>query len=143
MLFVECRDPKEEDILDGFVFPYTYPTNTYYPPGLVCAREYQRNFCPTSGESGSTLMKENSEGRFEATGILSFIKGCRIFRFADNLQNYPVFERHNILDQRSSNPSVYTKISCFLPWIADQYDLGMQLHIAKRSSHSFMSTYTL
>ena len=122
----ECRDPNEDDLFANFVFTYQFPSNTYYPPGLVCAKEYQRSFCPTSGESGSTLMKENSEGRFEANGILSFIKGCSMFRFAENLQSYIVFESHNTLDQGSVNPSVYTKLSCFLPWIADQYNLGKE-----------------
>ena len=27
------------------------------------------------------------------------------------------------LQQQSSNPSVYTKLSCFLPWIAEQYNM--------------------
>ena len=27
------------------------------------------------------------------------------------------------LFQETQNPSVYTKVSCFLPWIAEQYDM--------------------
>ena len=103
-----------------------FPSNTYYPPGLVCAKENTKWFCPTSGESGSPLMKKNDGGRFEAEGILSFIKGCGVFAFYDNI--FDLAPRHhsrrtNSLYQVSNNPSVYTKISCFLPWIAKQYDL--------------------
>ena len=53
-----------------------FPSNTYYPPGLVCAKENTKLFCPTSGESGSPLMRKNSVDRIEAQGILSFIKAC-------------------------------------------------------------------
>ena len=31
--------------------------------------------------------------------------------------------RGSTLFQLSNNPSAYTKLSCFLPWIAQQYDL--------------------
>ena len=34
----------------------TFPTNTYYPPGTVCARNYFTQSCFYSGESGSPLM---------------------------------------------------------------------------------------
>ena len=55
-----------------------FPSNTFYPPGLVCAKENTKWFCPTSGESGSPLMRKNDNNRFEAEGILSFIKVCDI-----------------------------------------------------------------
>ena len=32
------------------------PHKYYYPPGLVCAREVSKRFCPTAGDSGSPLM---------------------------------------------------------------------------------------
>ena len=31
--------------------------------------------------------------------------------------------RSSLLFQETDNPSVYTKLSCFLPWIAEQYDM--------------------
>ena len=88
-----------------------------------CAKENRRLFCPTSGESGSSLMRE-VDGRFQVDGILSFIKGCRIFLFgeASSTGSEQVISASS-LDQRSNNPSVYTKLGCFLPWIAEQYNL--------------------
>ena len=52
----------------------TYPSNSYYPPGTVCAVEKEGKFCPTGGESGSPLMVTDDEGRMVAEGINSFIK---------------------------------------------------------------------
>ena len=74
---------------------------------------------------GSALM-EVKQGRFVADGILSFTKGCRIFLFGEEPPSSAQFESVNSLDQRSNNPNVYTKLSCFLPWIAQQYGLDYQ-----------------
>merc|ERR1719474_298513 len=57
--------------------------------------------------------------RFYAEGLLSFSKGCGIFTFGADNDAETIFE----LNQRSDTPLVYTKISCFLPWIAQQYGL--------------------
>ena len=51
-----------------------HPTNSFYPPGTVCATEVLGEFCPTSGESGSPLMVRDEQGRMAAEGINSFIK---------------------------------------------------------------------
>ena len=116
MVISECRDPLINPILGTNL---TFPTNTYYPPGLICAKEFTRQFCPTSGESGSPLMVKDGEGKYYAHGILSFIKGCDVFAFgAGNSRGNRYF-----LNQLSENPSVYTNLFCFLPWIADQYNL--------------------
>ena len=61
MEFAECRDPTFNEVTG---VQLEYPSNTYYPPGLVCAKENTRWFCPTSGESGSPLMKKNNNDRF-------------------------------------------------------------------------------
>ena len=66
-----CQDPQT-DFWSGA--PLQYPTDSYYPPGTVCATEKQREFCPTSGESGSPLMVTDGGGRVVAEGIHSFIK---------------------------------------------------------------------
>lgn len=57
--------------------------------------------------------------RFFVEGILSFVKGC------DNI-NFGSFYSNSSwgLAQFSDNPAVYTKLSCYLPWIAREY--GMQ-----------------
>ena len=68
-------------------------------------------------------MSENNN-RFEIDGILSFIKGCRIFLFGETTPSSAQFSTFNTLEQSSDNPSVYTKLSCFLPWVAQQYNLN-------------------
>lgn len=108
-----CKDPQT------FINNSTleFYTNSYYPPGTVCATEIFRKFCPTSGESGSPLMVKDERSRFVAEGIQSFIKGCSAVTFLE------VSATYSILEQFSENPSVYTKLSCYLPWIATQYNM--------------------
>ena len=126
-------------------------SNSYYPPGTVCAVEKDRKFCPTGGESGSPLMITDDKGRMVAEGIQSFTKvlkiwelsiliffqlkrliekqsnkkmkflksqGCSEFYFAYSDSAY------SYINQRSYSPVVYTKLSCFLPWVAAQYDMS-------------------
>ena len=71
MNITKCEDPKTHWATGE---PLTYPSNSYYPPGTVCAVEREGEFCPTSGESGSPLMVTDQEGRLVAEGINSFIK---------------------------------------------------------------------
>ena len=71
MNITKCEDPKT--YLNSET-PLTHPSNSYYPPGTVCAIEKEGKFCPTSGESGSPLMVTDQEGRMVAEGINSFIK---------------------------------------------------------------------
>jgi hypothetical protein len=107
----KCEDPQ--------VYPYSTdplpnPSNTYYPAGMVCAKDRTRKSCFSQGDSGSPLMvREMSRPqRFYVEGILSFVKGCRTFTLGPGG-----------IDQFSDNPTAYTKVSCFLPWIADQYGM--------------------
>ena len=126
-----CQDPITNEISDE---PLEYPSDTYYPPGLICGKEQRRYFCPSSGESGSPLMTDNDgKGKLQIDGILSFIKGCGAFSFDQSFGSlYPVLSlfdpddfnlTYSVLYQLSNNPSAYTKLSCFLPWIAEQYGL--------------------
>ena len=124
-----CQDPLTNEINGG---PLTFPSDTYYPPGLVCGKEQRRYFCPSSGESGSPLMTDNG-GKLQIDGILSFIKGCGAFSFDQDFGSlFPILNIFNpttfnisysVLYQQSNNPSVYTKLICFMPWIASQYGL--------------------
>ena len=144
MEFRNCSDPTfvggNTNSAAGSEESYYFkePANTYYPPGLVCAREEFIHMCPTSGESGSPLMTSDApegEGkRFRTEGILSFIKGCTAFVFgryvdffATDFNTYEEVEetdsKANILVQISDNPLAYTRLHCYLPWIAEQYDL--------------------
>ena len=76
------------------------------------------------------MSKQN--GLYVADGIMSFIKGCGSFMFNNleggilNLGGSDFLPLYNltVLNQESENPSVYTRLSCFLPWIAEQYDLS-------------------
>ena len=36
------------------------PLVAYYPPGLICAKDVTRQFCPNAGDSGSPLMVKKS-----------------------------------------------------------------------------------
>ena len=78
MTITQCKDPVREFFSQK---PLKYPSNSYYPPGTLCATELNGEFCPTSGESGSPLVVKNQEGRFVMEGILSFLKGCSDFDF--------------------------------------------------------------
>ena len=51
-------------------------------------------------------------------GLLSYIKGCELLAVSK-----PVQDAASLLFQESQNPNVYTKLSCFLPWIAEQYNM--------------------
>ena len=97
----------------------TFSSNTYYPAGAVCASQVYQQFCPTSGESGSVLMTGSSDSKYRAEGVLSFTKGCDQLTFGVDVDNDMKWS----LRQESSNPVVYTKLNCYLPWIAAQYNL--------------------
>ena len=79
MNITKCEDPKTYLLSETFL---NYPSNSYYPPGTVCAVEKEGEFCPTGGESGSPLMVTNDEGRMVAEGINSFIKVLKIWSFS-------------------------------------------------------------
>ena len=52
-------------------------------------------------------------------GLLSYIKGCSLLAVSESVLQ----DGATLLYQESQNPNVYTKLSCFLPWIADQYNM--------------------
>ena len=109
MNITKCQDPN---------FNYKFPSNSSYPPGVMCAVEKWREFCPSSGESGSPLMYQEN-GKLTVRGLLSFSKGCSIFTYTSS-------SRLSILTQESQNPSVYSKLLCYLPWIAEQYGMDYE-----------------
>ena len=137
MEFVNCTDPTSIGLPS---YQYETPSDTFYPPGVVCASQIQKHICPTSGESGSPLMgREEIDGfeRFVTEGILSFIKGCTVYGFgkyselfAPDIDTLKLVENRdtkiNTLIQLSENPLVYTKLHCYLPWVAEQYDLDFE-----------------
>ena len=73
MSLIPCQDPLQESLAN----PGQFYERSYYPPGTTCAREKNKQFCPTSGESGSPLMVQREDGRMCVDGINSFIKGMK------------------------------------------------------------------
>ena len=47
-----CEDP----IINVNGDQFNFPTDTYYPPGTICANEVYQEACFFSGDSGSPLM---------------------------------------------------------------------------------------
>jgi hypothetical protein len=64
--------------------------------------------------------EEKRPMRYYVEGILSFVKGCDTFTFGATNTGRTGFQ----LTQFSENPAAYTKLSCFLPWVAKQYGLA-------------------
>ena len=96
------------------------PLVAYYPPGLICAKDMTRQFCPTAGDSGSPLMVKNSDDRYYIEGTLSFLKGCDQFAIGARDSSRTKF---NLLSQAES-PLAYIKLSCYLQWVAEQFGLS-------------------
>merc|ERR1719278_379565 len=115
----KCADPVKTQ---AFGLPIQYPSDTYYPPGTVCAVDVTSQSCFSTGDSGSPLMvrEEDRPMRYFIEGVLSFVKGCEQFVFGARNANRTIF---NLL-QNSENPAAYAKLSCHLPWIAEQYGLS-------------------
>ena len=113
----KCEDPRESPITGETL---EYPSNSLYPAGTVCAKDFSKQSCFSVGESGSPLtVQEGDKSSFSIHGILSFVKGCDVFTFGTTNTK----KKNAQLNQQTENPSTYTKLSCFLPWIAAQYNL--------------------
>ena len=113
----DCREPNRTE---AFGLDITYPSTAYYPPGLICAKEVTSQFCPNSGDSGSPLMVKNSLGRYSIEGVLSFLKGCESFSMGAINDEKTKFA----FESYTENPLAYAKISCYLPWVAQQFGLS-------------------
>ena len=103
MTLLPCQDPQHYFSFTGPTdVNVKYPTNSYYPPGTLCATEKNHQFCPTSGESGSPLMVEDEEeGRLFVLGFNSFMKGCSSAQITANVTSQFLFVG---LKQHSENP---------------------------------------
>merc|ERR1719153_128948 len=113
-----CEDPKDSPLCASL----KYPSNSSYPPGTVCARDFTRQSCFSTGDSGSPLMTSDNDDRRYIEGVLSFVKGCDQFIFGLDKEEFSTGTTYT-LTQRSTNPATYTRLSCFLPWIAAQYNM--------------------
>ena len=109
MEFTNCSDPdrvggntNNSSIGGEDTYIFKEPANTFYPPGVICAREEHIHMCPSSGESGSPLMTSNDASnlgmntqgsRIRTEGILSFIKGCTAFAFGRYVDFFAITRR--------------------------------------------------
>merc|ERR1719250_555916 len=84
-IFDICEDPIKAAVNDDLLL---FPSNSSYPAGTVCAKDWTRQSCFSSGDSGSPLMIKDSSGsqRYYIEGVLSFIRGCTIFEFGRKKQ---------------------------------------------------------
>ena len=102
----------------------TFLTNTYYPASTVCTQEDtpEDPICLTGGESGSPLMSviegDDNMERYTAEGVMSFTRSC-----LSQLGKKESSSNKEVLKFTSISPNVYTRLSCFLPWVAGQYNL--------------------
>jgi len=68
------------------------------------------------------VRQDGGQERFYIEGILSFLKSCERFRLESTERAEPDREQIRfIFDSFAESPIAYTKISCFLPWVAQQY----------------------
>ena len=110
-----CEDPKS---ILTYGRDLKYPSNTSYPAGVVCAKDFKRH-CFSSGDSGSPLMSVDKKisSRFYLEGVVSYTKGCEFNKISFR-RDFKIFYGVN-----QENPTVFTKISCYLPWVAKHYGL--------------------
>ena len=110
-----CEDPKS---ILTYGRDLKYPSNTSYPAGVVCAKDFKRH-CFSSGDSGSPLMAVDKKisSRFYLEGVVSYTKGCEFNKISFR-RDFKIFYGVN-----QENPTVFTKISCYLPWVAKHYGL--------------------
>ena len=141
MKLTACQDVYND------IFPSLSTTRTFYPPGTVCARDKTNSSCFYSGNSGSPLMlrEQARPERFYVEGLLSYINGCDYFYLGPELgaeltesvtENFTLPSPNWVLSQKSQNPAVYSRLICFLPWIAQQYDLTFDERVVPASCRS-------
>ena len=114
-LLEECEDPEW----------MTIANSTFYPRGVICARDPSASSCLHFGNSGSPLLLPfagwlGGPRRFSWVGSLSMYKGC------DQATTVDISDSGSIREAMAGeNPGIFTQATCFLPWIAKEY--GMEL----------------
>ena len=98
------------------------PTDRQQPEKGVHSGWSDRQTCLSTGDSGSPLMalEVKRPWRLYVEGILSFVKGCETVTMGAIKDNRRELQH----TQFSENMATYTKLSCFLPWVAQQYELS-------------------
>ena len=134
----KCDDAQLSAEIGSWHQPLDFPSHSYYPPGTVCAKHRFRATCFASGDSGSPLMAEDKTkpGRLYVEGFQSFVKGCDSLKFYARSSSSSSYEG---LSQINESPSIYTRLSCFLPWVAEQYDMSYPVEESQQP-HCLQST---
>eukprot|EP00096_Caligus_rogercresseyi_P011233 TRINITY_DN4357_c0_g1_i1.p2 TRINITY_DN4357_c0_g1~~TRINITY_DN4357_c0_g1_i1.p2 ORF type:complete len:452 (-),score=65.83 TRINITY_DN4357_c0_g1_i1:1528-2883(-) len=81
------------------VLPCTDQDGFRFPDGLLCAADDGRDSC--QGDSGGPLMVQQRNNKYSWIGIVSFGVGCA----------------------KPGYPGAYTRTTCFLHWIANEFGL--------------------
>ena len=109
----ECRDPEWMMIANS----------SFYPQGVICARDPSASSCFHFGNSGSGLLLPfagwlGGPQRFSWVGSLSMYNGCD--------QATTVDISGSIREAMAGeNPGVFTQATCYLPWIAKEYEMEL------------------
>ena len=127
----KCDDTQLSAEVGSWQVPLKFPSHSFYPAGTMCAKHKFSSTCFAAGDSGSPLMAKDGAGRFYVEGFQSFVKGCDSF-YARRSRNSFVALGYEGLSQINRSPSIYTRLSCFLPWVADQYGLSYPLEDSQR-----------
>jgi len=100
-------------------------SNSFYPAGTACYADPAAASSVEFGISGSGIMRpfisnarQNESVRYSWAGALSMSKGGNYPRYTPRGNGFTV-------DVLSNNPTVFTDGSCYLDWIAAQYNLSL------------------
>ena len=98
--------------------------STFYPEGVLCARDPSASSCFQFGNSGSALLLPyfgwpGGPRRYSWVGSLSMYRGCDQATVVDTSGTFKEVKA-------GENPGVFTQASCYLPWLAQEY--GMELN---------------
>ena len=131
-LKAKCQDPKWMNIKEG----------SFYPAGTICAKDPSSSSCLVFGNSGSPLMRPYTghPGRgpywYSWTGSLSMYYGC------DQALSINTGDS-DVVAHAGDNPGVFTQASCYLQWIADQYNMKLGPRLQEVAGECARSTGTL
>ena len=116
-LMEECQDPS------------WMGSNSFYPRGVICAKDPSASSCLHFGNSGSGLLLPfagwvGGPQRYSWAGSLSMYRGCD--------QATPVNISGSIKEAfAGENPGIFTQGSCYLPWLANQYGMELSSELKK------------
>ena len=120
-LMEQCKDPDWMGVANH--------QSTFYPQGVLCARDPSASSCFHFGNSGSALLLPfvgwpGGPRRYSWAGSLSMYRGCD--------QATPVNISGSIKEAfAGENPGIFTQASCYLPWLAKEYGMELSSELKK------------